>query len=88
MGEPYGMGPWSALRGVTLRAGVLTWRARCLDARLIAGSRWVEVALSGPPDYTVVLKIAPHADAHDARRALEWWLLTPGREDGDVVEVM
>lgn len=46
------------------------------------------MALSGPPDYTVVLKISPHADVHDARRALEWWLLTPGREDGDVIEVM
>jgi hypothetical protein len=61
-----------ALRGLTLRAGALTWRARSLDARLIAGSRWVEIALAGPPDYRVVLKIAPHADVHDTRRALEW----------------
>jgi hypothetical protein len=76
------------LHGTTVRAGALTWQAQCLDARLIGGSRWLEVALSGLPSYTVVLKVSPDADHHDARRALEWWLLTPGRENGDVIEVM
>jgi len=55
---------------------------------MIAGSRWLQIALSGPPNYTVVLKVPPHADQDDARRALEWWLLAPGREDGDVIEVV
>src|SRR5215471_3636674 len=74
--------------GATLSAGTLSWHARCVDARLIAGSRWMEIALSGMPSYRVVLKVSPHAGEDDARRALEWWLHTPGRESGDVIEVV
>jgi hypothetical protein len=43
----------------------------------------------GPPTFLARgLKISPNADSHDAVHALEWWLLSPGREDGDVIEVM
>jgi hypothetical protein len=75
-------------RGMTLHAGSQTWSARCLDARMIAGWRWVEVALSGLPDYTVVLKISMDVDHSAVARALEWWLRTPGHETGDVIEVI
>jgi hypothetical protein len=43
--------------------------------------------LYGVPSYTVLLKVSPTADSHDIVYALEWWLLSPGREDGDVIEV-
>lgn len=76
------------LRDGTVFAGASTWRVRCLDARLIAGSQWFEVALAGDPNYTVVLKVSAGAGDEDARRALEWWLRAPGRENGDVIEVM
>jgi hypothetical protein len=56
--------------------------------RVIEGWRWMRLAHIGAPSYVVLLKISPNADEHDAVQALEWWLRSPGREDGDVVEVM
>jgi len=56
--------------------------------RDIAGWRWMRLTHIGAPSYVVLLKISPNADEHDAVQALEWWLRSPGREDGDVVEVM
>jgi hypothetical protein len=55
---------------------------------VVAGWQWVRLAHFGAPRYVVLLKISPDADEHDAVRALEWWLSSPGREDGDVVEVI
>ncbi len=55
--------------------------------KVVGGWQWVRLAHLGPPSYLVLLKIGPTADEHDAVRALEWWLRSPGREDGDVVEV-
>jgi hypothetical protein len=57
-------------------------------AEEVAGWQWVRLAHVGSPSYLVLLKISPNADEHDAVRALEWWLLSPGREDGDVLEVL
>jgi hypothetical protein len=34
------------------------------------------------------VKVSSSTDNHEAVHALEWWLLSPGREDGDVIEVM
>jgi hypothetical protein len=56
--------------------------------RVIAGWRWMRLTHVGAPSYLVLLKISPNADEHDAVQALEWWLRSPGREDGDVVEVV
>jgi hypothetical protein len=55
---------------------------------VIAGWRWVRLAHIEPPRYVVLLKISASADEHDAVSALEWWLHSPGREDGDVVAVI
>jgi hypothetical protein len=63
------------------------WPGHCVRAEVITGWLWVRLAHSGAPRYMVSLKISPHADEHDAVRALEWWLQSPGREDGDVIEV-
>jgi len=76
-----------ALNGVTVRAGTRSWKAQCVDARLIAGSRWLQITLAGTPSYTVVLKVAGAINESEALAALEWWLRAPGREDCDVIEV-
>jgi hypothetical protein len=76
------------LHGETLRVGARTWSTHLLGAQTAAGLRCVRVALYGVPTYTVVLKISPNADNEEAVHALEWWLLSPGRENGDVIEVM
>jgi len=77
-----------ALHGETLHVGERTWCAHLIGARVTAGWRWVRVALYGVPSYTVLLKVSLTADSHDVANALEWWLLSPGREDGDVIEVL
>jgi hypothetical protein len=76
-----------ALNGVTVRAGVRSWKAQCVAARQIAGWRWFQIALSGSPSYTVVLKASSAIEDDEAVRALEWWLKAPGRENCDVIEV-
>src|SRR5262245_18456368 len=81
------LGSPMALNGAAVRAGARSWQARCVDARLIAGSRWLQISLSGTPSYTVVLKVEGALDEDEALRALEWWLRAPGREDCDVIEV-
>ncbi len=75
------------LDSATVRAGARTWEAKCVDARFIAGSRWLQIALFGLPSYTVVLKLPGTAGEAEVLHALEWWLRAPGREDGDVIEV-
>jgi hypothetical protein len=80
--------PALTLHGETLRVGARTWSAHLLGAQTAAGLRCVRVALYGVPTYTVWLKISPNTDNHEAVHALEWWLLSPGREDGDIIEVM
>jgi hypothetical protein len=76
------------LHGETIRVGARTWSAHLLGVQMAAGPRCVRVALHGVPTYTVWLKISPDTHNHEAVHALEWWLLSPGREDGDVIEVM
>jgi hypothetical protein len=65
-----------------------TWHGHSALAQVIAGWRWVRLAHVEAPRYVVLLKISANADEHDAVSALEWWLRSPGREDGDVVEVI
>ena len=65
-----------------------TWHAHSALTLVTAGWRWVRLAHVEAPRYLVLLKISPTADEHDAVSALEWWLRSPGRQDGDVVEVM
>jgi hypothetical protein len=55
--------------------------------QLTGGWLWVRLAHLRTPMYLVLLKISPDADQGDVVTALEWWLQSPGREDGDVVEV-
>jgi hypothetical protein len=62
-------------------------RGHSVAAQVVAGWRWVRLAHTGQPRYFVTLKMAPDADENDAVWALEWWLRSPGREDGDVIEV-
>ena len=76
------------LHGETLRVGSRTWSAHLLGAQTAAGLRCVRLALHGVPTYTVLLKISSNTDNHEAVHALEWWLLNPGREDGDIIEVI
>jgi len=64
------------------------WRGNAVRTEVVGGWQWVHLAHTGAPSYLVSLKISPTADEHDAVRALEWWLLSPGREDGDVIEVI
>ena len=64
-----------------------TWHGHAALTRVIEGWRWVRLAHVEAPAYVVLLKISANADEHDAVSALEWWLCSPGREDGDVVEV-
>jgi len=80
--------PAQVLESRTVSVGDRTWRAQCVGAQVLAGWRWVHLALLGAPNYKVSLKISPNADNHDTVRALEWWLVSPGRADGDVIEVM
>jgi hypothetical protein len=68
--------------------GSHTWHGHSALAEVVAGWQWVRLAHVQAPSYLVLLKISPHADEHDAVSALEWWLRSPGREDGDVIEVM
>jgi hypothetical protein len=68
--------------------GSHTWHGHSAIAAVVAGWQWVRLAHVQAPSYLVLLKISLHADEHDAVRALEWWLRSPGREDGDVIEVM
>jgi hypothetical protein len=76
------------LHGETVRVGSRTWSAHLLGAQMFAGWRCIRVELHGVPTYTVLLKISPNTGNHEAVHALEWWLLSPGRENGDVIEVM
>lgn len=76
------------LHGETLRVGSRTWSAQLLGAHTGGGLRCVHVALHGVPTYTVLLKISSNTNNHEAVHALEWWLLSPGRENGDVIEVL
>jgi hypothetical protein len=76
------------LHGETLRVGSRTWSAHLIGAHTAAGLRCVRLALHGVPTHTVLLKISSSTDNHEAVHALEWWLLSPGRENGDVIEVM
>ena len=76
------------LHGETVRVGARTWSAHLLGTETAAGLQYVLVALYGVPTYTVSLKISPNTDNHEAVHALEWWLLSPGRESGDIIEVM
>jgi hypothetical protein len=72
----------------TLCGRTQTWHGHSALTQVIAGWRWVRLAHIEPPRYVVLLKISANADEHDAVSALEWWLHSPGREDGDVVEVI
>lgn len=76
------------LHGEKLHVGSRTWSAHLLGAQTAGGLRCVRLALHGVPTYTVLLKISSNTDNHEAVHALEWWLLSPGREDGDVIEVI
>jgi len=76
------------LHGETVRVGARTWSAHLLGAQTTARQRCVRVALHGVPTYTVWLRISPNTDNHEAVHALEWWLLSPGRENEDVIEVL
>ena len=76
------------LHGETVRAGSRTWSAQLLGMQTAAGSRCVRVTLHGAPTYTVLLKVSANTDNLEAVHALEWWLLSPGRENGDVIEVI
>ena len=74
---------------IDMRGGrTQTWHAHSALTQVIAGWRWVRLAHVEAPPYLVLLKISPTAEEHDAVSALEWWLRCPGRQDGDVVEVM
>jgi hypothetical protein len=63
------------------------WRSHAAVTQFVAGWRWISLIHVGEPNYLVTLKLSPAADEDDAVSALEWWLKSPGREDGDVVEV-
>jgi hypothetical protein len=80
--------PVIRIAGETLGCGSQTWRGHAALTQVIAGWQWVRLAHVGAPSYVVLMKISPNADEHDAVHALEWWLRSPGREDGDVIEVM
>jgi hypothetical protein len=68
--------------------GSHTWHGHSALAQVVAGWQWIRLAHVRAPSYLVLLKISLHADEQDAVRALEWWLQSPGREDGDVIEVV
>jgi len=78
--------PRTAVEDVTLDVGNERWQGRSVLTEG-AGWQWVRLAHVGVQRYLVLMKIAPNADERDAVRALEWWLQSPGREDGDVIEV-
>ena len=78
---------WIAdLDGKSIRAGARAWEVRSFGQR-IDDYRWLPVALVGRPCYTALLKVARTAQLQDAIHALEWWLASPGHENGDVIEV-
>jgi len=87
-GAPQGSeSPFNAsLDGSIVRVGELAWRIQARREQLDA-HRWVQVVLCGEPRYMVLLKMARSAQAHDALRAVTWWLASPGHENGDVIEV-
>ncbi|MEP7304134.1 MAG: hypothetical protein ABJA98_01325 [Acidobacteriota bacterium] len=78
----------STIERDTLHGRTQTWHGHSALTQVIAGWRWVRLAHVEAPRYIVLLKISANADEHDAVSALEWWLCSPGREDGDVVEVI
>jgi hypothetical protein len=63
------------------------WHGHSVLTQVVAGWQWVHLSHVGAPGYLVLLKVSANADEHDAVSALEWWLRSPGREDGDVIEV-
>jgi hypothetical protein len=80
--------PEISIDAETVRSDGRTWQGHSARTQVVAGWQWVHLARVSAPSYMVLLKISPNADEHDAVRALEWWLQSPGREDGDVVEVL
>ena len=76
----------AALNNQTVRSGTRVWHLQA-DGQRIDQHRWVRVTLNGERPYSVLLKMALTAQARDAVRALQWWLIHPGHEDGDIIEV-
>jgi hypothetical protein len=74
------------LDGRTIRVGLNAWEVRSFEQR-IDEHRWLQIALLGRPFYAVLLKMSPTSQTGDAIQALEWWLSSPGHENGDVIEV-
>ncbi len=76
----------AGLDNQTVRSGTRVWHLHA-DSQRVDEHRWVRVTLSGGCASSVLLKVALTAQARDAVRALQCWLIHPGHEDGDVIEV-
>jgi hypothetical protein len=76
------------LDGRVVHVGSQAWQIRLFGTRTVECQRWVRVALLGEPNHSVLLKMTLRAAACEAIHALEWWLVSPGHEDGDVIEVL
>jgi hypothetical protein len=79
---------WMNLDGRVVRIGAQAWQIHLFGTRVVERQRWVRVALLGRPSHSVLLKMTLTAAASEAIHALEWWLASPGHEDGDVIEVL
>jgi hypothetical protein len=76
------------LDGRVVKIGARAWQIHLFGTRTVECQRWVRVALLGRPSYSVLLKMTVTAAASEAIHALEWWLVSPGHENGDVIEVL
>jgi len=76
------------LDGRVVHVGSQAWQTHLFGMRTVECQRWVRVALLGQPSHSVLLKMTLTAAASEAIHALEWWLVSPGHEDGDVIEVL
>jgi hypothetical protein len=76
------------LDGRVVKIGARAWQIHLFGTRVVECQRWVRVALLGRPSHSVLLKMTLTAAASEALHALEWWLVSPGHEDGDVIEVL
>ena len=79
--------PEPTIDGTTPGSRNQAGHGHCALTQVVAGWQFVHLSHVGSPSYVVLLKVSANADEHDAVSALEWWLRSPGREDGDVIEV-
>jgi hypothetical protein len=79
---------YKALDGRVLSVGRQIWRIHVFSVvDDDKGQRWVQLAMRGEPDYSVMLQLAPTTGVGHAILALVRWLYHPGPPNGQPLVV-